>query len=89
MITRAELVPFILKAEPDFEAFCKQEREYWKMETPNRDMASFSIFIEEKLRNSSYKRSKAVFEAVEFLLRQMKKSKDNAEFFRQMAQGGA
>ena len=28
-------------------------------------------------------------EAVEFLLRQMKKSKNNAEFFQQMAQGGA
>jgi transcription termination factor Rho len=28
-------------------------------------------------------------EAVEFLLRQMKKSKNNAEFFLQMAQGGA
>jgi transcription termination factor Rho len=26
-------------------------------------------------------------EAVEFLLRQMKKSKNNAEFFQQMAQG--
>jgi len=26
---------------------------------------------------------------VEFLLRQMKKSKNNAEFFQQMAQGGA
>jgi transcription termination factor Rho len=28
-------------------------------------------------------------EAVEFLLRQMKKSRNNTEFFQQMAQGGA
>src|ERR1700744_3888936 len=68
MITRGTLILYILTIEPSFEQFCEEQRKYWGMQSTHRDMASFSIFIEERLKKGNYENTLKVFNAIEFLL---------------------
>ena len=68
MITRETLIPYILTIEPNFEQFCEEQRKYWGMQSTHRDMASFSIFIQERLKSGNYENTLTVFNTIESLL---------------------